>query len=571
MGEGNHDGLFDVSVWRPALEKYGAVTHLTVALYDTEGQLVCEPVPATPLFALFQEHGYEPGILSDCARQCLVQTESRPAVVVAPAYGFAVVGTSLLLEGEIVGAAVAGYALVDFCQSTAIAALARHAGVPFKRLWDLAQQLQPIPQRRLLLHGELLQVLGDTILRENLRTRQYEETSRRYQETAHRYEEIAARLKTEMAAKDEFLAVLSHELRTPLTPILGWVRILKEAGDSPAQRRKAADSIERNAMLEVKLVDDLLDLNRVIRDKVPSLDIAVHDLVDVLRSVRDTMADAAASRKIDIEYIEPNEPLMIEGDTGRLQQIFANVLSNAVKFSASAGRVRMTATRDEHTAIVRITDTGEGIPAEFLPHVFEMFRQQEEGTRRRHSGLGIGLALVKRLVELHEGRVDIASAGVGHGTEVTIRLPLSDARAARTRKRLSGADDFHFFSSLTILVVEDIDDSLEATLTMLRLLGARVLAARDGIEALEVLQDHNPDLVLCDLRMPRMDGFEFLRELIRTRGTGHPPVVAVTALVTEKDQRRTAAAGFEGHLNKPFDSDALVSAVRSTLSERRTA
>lgn len=543
----NDDALFDVNVWRPALEKFSAVTQLTVMLYDTtERAVCCDAVPSTPLFALFEEYGYAPGILGECARECLGQAANRPAVIVAPSYGLAVVGCSLLLEERIVGAAVAGYALVDFTQSPAIEALARQAGVPFRRLWQLARQQQPVPRRRLVMHGELLQVLGDAILRENLRTRQ---------------------LKTEMNAKDEFLAVLSHELRTPLTPILGWVRILKEAGDSPANRKKAADSIERNAILQIKLVDDLLDLNRVIRDKIP-LDLAVHDLSDLLRSALDTMAETAASKGIEIAFAAPDEQLLVEGDAGRLQQVFVNVLSNAMKFTPAKGRVAVTADRDAGSVVVHITDSGEGIESKFLPHIFGMFRQQEEGTRRRHAGLGIGLAVVKRLVELHSGRVDITSSGLGMGTEVTIRLPLTsrDAKSSTSPEPRKARP----FDDLTILLVEDTADSLDATRIMLEVLGAEVLVARDGLEALDVMATSSPDLVLCDLRMPRMDGFEFLRELSRAAGDDRPPVVAVSGLVSKSDQERTRIAGFDGHLKKPFDDVALVSAVRASIEHRRT-
>jgi signal transduction histidine kinase/ActR/RegA family two-component response regulator len=541
------DELFDVSVWKPALEKYSAVTRLTVTLYDADERVVCcGSTPSNPFVALFEEYGYAPDILIECARQCLAPAENRHPVILAPSYGLAVVGTSLALDGRIVGAAVAGYVLVDFTQPSTIERLARQAGVPFKRLWDVARQQQPVPQRRLVLHGELLQVLGDTILRENDQTR---------------------KLKTEIAAKDEFLAVVSHELRTPLTPILGWVRILKEAGDSPAQRQKAADSIERNALLQIKLVDDLLDLNRVIRDKVP-LEINVHDLVDLVRAALDTMAEVAANQKIDMACDCPNEPLPVEGDAARLQQIFVNVLSNAVKFTPAGGHIRVTVERASDTALVRFVDTGEGISAKFLPHVFEMFRQQEEGTRRRHSGLGIGLALVKRLVEMHGGRVDIASAGAGFGTEVTIRLPVTHqafSKSGSAKVRSSS----HPFDDLTILVVEDTEDSLDATRMMLEVLGADVLVARNGLEALDVMAEHHPDLVLCDLRMPEMDGFEFLRELCRIQGDHHAPVVAVSGLVSQADHERTEAAGFEGHLHKPFDDAALVMAVRAGLNHRR--
>ncbi|HUQ70133.1 MAG TPA: ATP-binding protein, partial [Planctomycetaceae bacterium] len=415
---------------------------------------------------------------------------------------------------------------------------------------------------RLILHGELLQLVGDTIVRENHRTRQYEETARQHQE-------MAAQLKTEMAAKDEFLAVLSHELRTPLTPILGWTRILNDQGENPATRRKAVQSIERNVRLQIKLVDDLLDLNRVIRGKVP-LELAVHDVSGLLHSALDTIADAAADKTIDIDYVEPANPMNVNADAGRLQQVFANVLSNAVKFTPPRGHIRLRIDREGESAVVRISDSGEGIPRLFLPHVFDMFRQQEEGTRRRHAGLGIGLAVAKRLVELHQGHIDIGSRGQGEGTEVAIRLPLFEQAAGAVAQEVHKTPVAPFVG-LTILVVEDTEDSRDMMQMLLDLLGAHVLVARDGLEALGVMATSQPDLVLCDLRMPRMDGFEFLSELCRIQGRDHPPVVAVTGLVSEADQQRTHAAGFEGHLNKPFDNTALVSTVSATLSHRRTA
>src|SRR5712691_13166083 len=235
---GSDDALFSDVVWQQALEKFAAVTRPTVVVYGVDEAVVSRPIHPTPLFALFQKAGYQPGIFEECGRRCLAQALDRPAISLASSYGLAVVGTSLVLEGEVVGAAVAGYTFVDFCQPSAVERLARESGVPFPTVWEVARTTQPVPERRLILFGELLQMLGDAL---------WEYRSRR------QYQDTAAQLTETAAAKDEFLAMLSHELRTPLTPILLWTRLVNRNSD-PAVIERAMEVIERNAQLQVRLV-----------------------------------------------------------------------------------------------------------------------------------------------------------------------------------------------------------------------------------------------------------------------------------------------------------------------------
>lgn len=539
--------LFGSDLWKPALDKYTEATGLSVELFGVDSRLVPLSERLTPLVALFREYGFDPGLFAECAQRCVRQTHARPAVVIDERHGLTVVGTSLLLEGTIVGAAVAGYALAGFPQVPSVQRWAKSAGVPFNRLWEIVRQQPPVPERRLLLHGELLQILGDAMLRENYRTRQYEDA--------------IVKLKAASAAKDEFLAVLSHELRTPLAPIAGWAGVLKTT-ENLAQVHRAAEVIERNALLQSRMIDDLLDMSRVAQGAA-KLDLEILELGAVIRAALETIAGDIEKNALRLEIDAPGEPLFVEGDAGRLQQVFRNILSNAVKFTPSGGELRITIRQEANQAMIAVADTGKGIAPEFLPFVFEMFRQQEQGTRREHQGLGIGMALVKRLTELHQGTVSVVSAGAGRGTEVTVRLPLAagipevDEAAGFREPTLAG---------LSILVVDDSDDTRESLQQLLQAIGAQVSLARDGREALDMIRDASPDLVLCDLRMPRMDGFEFVRELRRGPSPAHPPVIAISGLASEADRRRAREAGFEGHLQKPFDEAAIVAAVGAVFN-----
>ena len=545
-------GMFDLSTWLPALEKFGAVTHLTVIVYAGD-RIVCGPFHATPLYTLFARHGYDPRIFDACAHRCVSQVGDRQAVVLPLQDGLAVVGAPLVLDGQVVGAAVAGYALVDFVGSSAIEHLARAAGVPFGEIWDIARAQQPIPERRLKLQGELLQVLGEAILRENSRTRGSETT--------------AAALAAESAAKDDFLAVVSHELRTPLTPIIAWARILK-LGDDPARARQAAEVIERNALLQARLVDDLLELTRA-RLGEAALDLRVHDLNEVLRSAIETIADDIQEKGLTLDVVEAREPLLVEVDEQRVQQILRNVLSNAVKFTPDGGRISVVLAQEGDMATLQIRDTGEGVAPEFISAAFELFRQQESGTRRRHAGLGIGLSLVKQLIELHGGRVALESEGVGLGTLVTLQFPLvSGSMHAPAARAPAAAPDL---GGRRVLVVDDTEDNRSAIRMLLEELGAKVWVAADGMEGIEMIRGGTFDVVLCDLRMPRMDGFEFMQALRHLpEDTLLPPVIAMSGLTGSADRVRTAAAGFAGQVDKPFDEYRLFAAIEAVTARRVT-
>lgn len=541
------DGLFSSELWEPALDKYSEATGLAVELFGADGQSVRRPVRPTPIIELFHSHRVDPGLFAECARRCVLQAGARPAVAITEAHGLSVVGISLVLEGRIVGAAVAGYAFAGFPQVTAVQQWARSAGIPFESLWNIARQLPPVPQRRLLLHGELLQVLGDALLRENHRTR--------------KYEEMTLELEAAAAARDEFLAVVSHELRTPLAPILGWAGILKK-DQSPGQVRQAAEAIERNALLQTRMVDDLLDMNLSSRGAV-KLDLTIQDLAVRIRAAVDTNAADIEKKGIRLEFTDAGEPLFIEADSGRLQQIFSNIISNAVKFTPAGGTVRIEVSREAGVAKAVVSDTGTGIMPAFLPFVFEMFRQQESGARREYQGLGIGLALVKKLTELQKGSVGVTSAGSGRGTEVTVRFPLAAPPHLPESPASVAKTPVASLAGLAVLVIDDNEDARVVLQVLLQHLGAKVSVAGNGREGLDRVQDANPDLVLCDLRMPGMDGFEFVRELKRTESTGRPPVIAVTALASDADRHNTREAGFAAHISKPFDEAALLAAVNA--------
>jgi PAS domain S-box-containing protein len=379
--------------------------------------------------------------------------------------------------------------------------------------------------------------------------------------------ELAARADAEAAsrAKDAFLASLSHELRTPLTPILSWAKLLRGGGLAPDETKRAVDAIERNARAQRQLVEDLLDVSRIATGKLRirfdpvDLDVVIADAVDVIRP-------AAEARGVEVA-VHPSAPCTIKADADRLRQVFWNLLSNAVKFTSSGGRVDVSTTCEEGRVRVTVADTGTGIAPEFLPHVFERFRQGEIGAARRHGGLGIGLAIVRELVELHGGTVRAASDGEGKGAMFTIELPLPVQPITLDRpppEPMSSSP----LRGVRILLVDDDRDSMEVVRFLLSRSGADVDSASSARQALDLLQRTEPHVLVSDIAMPGTNGYALLAR-IRAGEGGHPdmPAIALTAYSAPEDRERALSGGFQAHVSKPVEIAELVAAVQSV---RRT-
>lgn len=377
--------------------------------------------------------------------------------------------------------------------------------------------------------------------------------------------ELAARAEVERASrmKDEFLATLSHELRTPLNAILGWTTILQRGAVAP-EVAQGLETIARNARAQARIIEDLLDMSRIISGKV-RLDLQPIDLHELLRQSVQTVRAAADAKGIRLDLaIEPVGGAL-HGDAGRLQQVFWNLLNNAVKFTPEGGAVTVTLRADETRAEVTVTDTGEGIAAEFLPRIFKNFQQADASTTRRHGGLGLGLAIVKRLVSLHGGTVRAHSGGTGHGATFTVSLPLTaPGESLEMSPRASLANGA--LPSLAGTHVLVVDDEPDARLLVQRLLedaGATVLTASSAAEAMTLLRTRKPHVLVCDIGMPGEDGYSLIRR-IRTlpsaRG-GTIPAVALTAYTRSEDQARALAAGFQVHVTKPVEALELASIV----------
>lgn len=385
-----------------------------------------------------------------------------------------------------------------------------------------------------------------------------------------------ARAAAEQASrlKDQFLATLSHELRTPLNSILGWTQLLRRHV-SGADLERGLSVIERNARVQVRLIEDLLDMSRIVSGKL-RFDVRPVDLSEVIRAAIESVQPAAAVKSIRIHTaVDPNAG-PVQGDPARLQQVFSNLLSNALKFTPEGGAVQVTLEGGNAHVQIIVTDTGIGIAPEFLPHLFERFRQADGSTARQFGGLGLGLALVKSLVEAHGGAVRAESRGEHQGATFIVELPLSINRAEcasfpkaqpRTSKPAASCltDDEQPIRNVKVLVVDDDTDGRELIRRILEEHGAIVIAAASAAEALQKLGQERPEVILSDIGMPQQDGYEFIqavRQLPLDAG-GDTPAVALTAFAQSRDRQQALLAGYHSHLPKPVEPGELIAVVAS--------
>ena len=392
---------------------------------------------------------------------------------------------------------------------------------------------------------------------ENVRLLERESTARAAAEESNRL-------------KDEFLATVSHELRTPLTAILGWSRMLQTGSLDSDMATRAVDSIKRNAKAQAEIIDDILDVSRIITGNL-YLELHPIELMPVLDSAINVVRPTADAKGISIESDFGTEPAAVRGDTNRLQQVFWNLLSNAVKFTPPNGKVTVTLTSVDSHAQIRVTDTGQGISADFLPFVFDRFRQQDSTSTRQHGGLGLGLAIARHLVEIHGGTIAAQSDGTGSGAVFIVSLPLVGALAETSPGSLSELDTAVIdvepavsqqpLSGLNVLIVDDDRDTLELLSAALRQRSANVTAVSSAAAAIDSIKLLRPDVLISDIAMPGEDGYELIRRVSALDSCPKIQAIAITAYAKDEDKARALAAGYQRYLSKPVELHDFINAV----------
>jgi PAS domain S-box-containing protein len=416
----------------------------------------------------------------------------------------------------------------------------------------------------------LIEDVTDRVTRENELNSQLEERDRLLAS------ELAARELAEANSriKDEFLAAVSHEIRAPLNAITGWTQLLVNGGLDETEKSHALDTIQRNVRSQTQIIEDLLDISRIVAGQM-RLELKPLDLVESIDRAFEGVLPAARAKKIDLVRSVPERSPFVMGDSGRLQQVLWNLLTNAVKFTPNGGRVEISLREVNDFAELSVSDNGHGISPEFLPFVFDRFRQAEGGSRRRQGGLGLGLSIVKNLVEMHGGVISPESRGEGTGAIFTIMLPLlmaENARSTGIRPELDSNHNHPDIAGCRILIVEDDADSREMLDILLRTYSAETATAGTVAEALDRLSSFRPDVLISDLGLPEVDGYDLIKRIrsLSDEDGGAIPALALTGFASTEEKRRVKSAGFDGHLSKPVDWNELIEAI-GTVRRRQKA
>ena len=441
----------------------------------------------------------------------------------------------------------------------------------------------PIDDTAAPIRSEQGEVLGSVLVFRDISERKRMELERaRLLATAQ-----AAQKEAEQAnrLKDEFLATASHELRTPLTAVVGWSRMLRTGKLDAENSARALEAIERNATLQTKLIDDLLDVSRIITGKLV-LDRRAIELAHVVSDSVNTIRPAADARSITIETSFDAEAGPVLGDANRLQQVVWNLLSNAVKFTPKHGHIEVALQRVHSEAEISVRDSGEGISSEFLPYVFDRFRQGDGTTTKLHSGLGLGLAIVRQLVELHGGTVNAHSDGPGQGATFKVRLPVLSINSApgsktgaRDLTRAIATDALSIecpprLDGVRVLVVDDDSDTREMLRAVLSECQADVITAASAAEAIEEIERQKPDVLVSDLGMPEQDGYEFIKNVRLMESADHTariPALALTAYAKAEDRVRALTGGYQVHLSKPVEPAEFILVVANLAGRRQSS
>jgi signal transduction histidine kinase/ActR/RegA family two-component response regulator len=392
--------------------------------------------------------------------------------------------------------------------------------------------------------------------------------------------EQAAREEAEQAnrTKDEFLATLSHELRTPLTAILGWSHLVRTGSLDKSQLNRAVETIERNARSQSQLIDDLLDVSRIITGKLQIEPVKL-DLCTVVESAIEAVRPSFEAKNIHLTTSMASEGCLVAGDANRLQQIFWNLLSNAIKFTPEGGSVRVEVKEKKQDLLVAVTDSGSGITAEFLPYIFDRFRQADGSTTRMHGGLGLGLSIVKHLVQLHGGKVKVKSDGKDKGSTFMVTLPLVSSAASLAPEDTAAVEAsgngvapgfLKILKGLRVLVVDDEADSRDLVSAILTRCGSDVNCCESAAEGMKAFKSWKPDLLVSDIGMPVEDGYSLITKLrkLKTKRAKEMPAIALTAYATKEDQARTLSSGFQIHVAKPIDPEILITSIAKAMGSK---